>query len=45
MQQTVDEGFLSEPQLAAVEVGTDPVEMLLRLSRSAPRRTGDFDAV
>jgi uncharacterized protein (TIGR00730 family) len=45
MQQTVDEGFLSAPQLAAVEVGTDPVEMLLRLSRSAPRRTGDFDAV
>jgi uncharacterized protein (TIGR00730 family) len=45
MQQTVDEGFLSTPQLAAVEVGTDPVEMLLRLARSAPRRTGDFDAV
>jgi uncharacterized protein (TIGR00730 family) len=45
MQQTVDEGFLSQSQLSAVEVGTDPVEMLLRLARSAPRRTGDFDAV
>jgi len=45
MQQTVDEGFLSAQQLAAVEVGTDPVEMLLRLAGSAPRRTGDFDAV
>jgi uncharacterized protein (TIGR00730 family) len=45
MQQTVDEGFLSAQQLSAVEVGTDPVEMLLRLARSAPRRSGDFDAV
>lgn len=45
MQQTVDEGFLSAQQLTAVEVGTDPVEMLLRLARSAPRRSGDFDAV
>lgn len=45
MLQTVDEGFLSAQQLAAVEVGSDPVEMLLRLARSAPRRSGDFDAV
>ncbi len=45
MQQTVDEGFLSAQQLAAVEVGTDPVDMLLRLAQAAPRRSGDFDAV
>jgi uncharacterized protein (TIGR00730 family) len=45
MKQTVDEGFLSMQQLAAVEVGSDPEEMLLRLARSAPQRRGDFVAV
>jgi uncharacterized protein (TIGR00730 family) len=45
MQQTVDEGFLSAAQLAAVEVGTDPVDLLLKLAALAPARGGDFDAV
>jgi uncharacterized protein (TIGR00730 family) len=45
MQQTVDEGFLSAPQLSVLEVGTDPVELLLRLAALAPRPTGGFDAV
>jgi uncharacterized protein (TIGR00730 family) len=45
MQQTVAEGFLSAPQQAVVEVGTEPVQLLLRLAAAAPRCGGDFNAV
>ena len=45
MRQTVDEGFLSASQLSAVEIGTDPVEMLLRLADMAPQHRGGYAAV
>jgi uncharacterized protein (TIGR00730 family) len=45
MRQTVAEGFLSAPQQAVVEVGDEPLELLLRLAAAAPRRGGDFNAV
>ena len=32
MRRSVDEGFLSAEQMAVVEVGTDPIELLLRLA-------------
>jgi uncharacterized protein (TIGR00730 family) len=36
MQRSVDEGFLSAEQMAAVQVGTDPLELLLSLHTLKP---------
>ncbi len=43
MAHSVAEGFLSAPQNAVLEVGTDPVELLLRLAAQARSATGPED--
>ncbi|MDP3084946.1 MAG: TIGR00730 family Rossman fold protein [Rubrivivax sp.] len=43
MQRAVDEGFLSAQQLAVVEVGTEPTELLLRLAALSTRSHGHDD--
>jgi uncharacterized protein (TIGR00730 family) len=43
MAHTVEQGFLSAPQNAVLEVGTDPVELLLRLAATARAATGTDD--
>jgi uncharacterized protein (TIGR00730 family) len=47
MQRSVDEGFLAAEQMAAVEVGVDPLEMLLRLQALNPtgQTRGQFGRV
>ncbi len=43
MAHSVAEGFLSAPQNAVLEVGTDPVELMLRLAAQARTATGPDD--
>jgi len=43
LRRAVDEGFLAAAQLAHLEVGTDPVELLGRLHRLAPLADGTDD--
>ena len=47
MRRSVDEGFLSAEQMAVVEVGTDPIELLLRLAalKREPGPRQDFGRV
>ena len=43
MRSTVSEGFLSASQLDTLQVGTEPLELLLRLAAVAGRRNQDDD--
>jgi uncharacterized protein (TIGR00730 family) len=43
MAHTVEEGFLSAPQNAVLEVGTEPVALLLSLAAQAGAATGTDD--
>ncbi len=43
MAHSVAEGFLSAPQNAVLEVGTDPVALMLRLAAQARAATGPDD--
>jgi uncharacterized protein (TIGR00730 family) len=43
MRRSVDEGFLSAEQMAVVEVGTDPRELLLRLRALKPEHEAPED--
>lgn len=43
MERMVGEGFLSAPQAAVLEVGTDPVELLERLAAQVPGARGRDD--
>jgi len=47
MQRSVDEGFLSAEQMAVVQVGTEPLELLLRLHalKLADDSQGNFGRV
>ena len=43
MSQTTEAGFLSEAQLAVLQVDTDPARLLQRLSLVVPQATGSDD--
>jgi uncharacterized protein (TIGR00730 family) len=43
LERTVGEGFLSAPQRAVLEVGTDPLELLERLAAQVPHARGRDD--
>ena len=46
MQRTVDEGFLSAEQQAALRLGTDAQALLLELAQASPRAPGaDFERI